>query len=145
MGCIVRTSWLYSEFGHNFVKTMVRLGQERDALNVVVDQVGSPTYAVDLARAVLVIAQRGTLASSAEPQLYHYANDGLCSWYDFATAIFELKKMECELTPITSEQYPTAAKRPHYSVLTTQKLQQDYGLTTTYWRDALTECLQEIE
>jgi len=144
MGCIVRTSWLYSEFGHNFVKTMVRLGRERDALNVVVDQVGSPTYAVDLARAVLMIAQGGSLASSPIPRIYHYANDGLCSWYDLAVAVFQLTQIDCIVTPITSDQYPTAATRPHYSVISKERIKQEFGVTTPYWRDALRECLQVV-
>jgi dTDP-4-dehydrorhamnose reductase len=145
-GCIVRTSWLYSEFGNNFVKTMLQLGREREALNVVIDQVGSPTYAVDLARVLLVIAENRTLIhSTVPPQIYHYANEGVCSWYDLAVAIFQLAQIECKVFPIVSEQYPTAARRPHYSVLSKEKIRQEFGVYTPYWKDALTESLQYME
>ena len=145
-GCIVRTSWLYSEFGHNFIKTMLRLGGEREQLDVVHDQVGSPTYATDLAHALLSIASTASNHhSSTEVPVYHFANQGVCSWYDFTNAIFELAAVDCGVNPITSEQYPTPVKRPHYSVLSTEKIKQQFQLSIPYWRDALKRCLQEIE
>ena len=145
-GCIVRTSWLYSEFGHNFIKTMLRLGGEREQLDVVHDQVGSPTYATDLAHALLSIASTASNHHSLiEVPVYHFANQGICSWYDFTNAIFELAAVDCVVNPITSEQYPTPVKRPHYSVLSTEKIKQQFQLSIPYWRGALKRCLQEIE
>ena len=145
-GCIVRTSGLYSEFGHNFLKTMLRLGGEREQLNVVHDQVGSPTYATDLVHALLSIASTASNHhSSTEVPVYHFSNQGVCSWYDFTNAIFELAAVDCVVNPITSEQYPTPVKRPHYSVLSTEKIKQQFQLSIPYWRDALKRCLQEIE
>jgi len=145
-GAIVRTSWLYSEFGHNYVKTMLRLGEERDQLDVVYDQVGSPTYATDLAHALLTIAATASNhRSSAAVPVYHFANQGVCSWYDFASAIFELAEVDCVASPITSEQYPTPVKRPHYSVLSTEKIKRQFQLSIPYWRDALKRCLRELE
>jgi len=143
-GCIVRTSWLISEFGNNFVKTMIRLGRERDELRVVYDQVSSPTYAVDLARALLKIAQKSTLMESGRLQVYHYANDGLCSWYDLAVVIFQLQKIECNVIAITSEQYPAYAERPSYSVFCKDKIKEDFNVIVPYWRDALRACLRAV-
>ena len=145
MGCIVRTSWLYSEFGQNFVKTMLRLGRERNQLNVVYDQIGSPTYATDLAHVLLTIATSETIQQHQETtSIYHYTNQGIASWYDFAITIFELTQIDCRVHPITSGQYPTAAKRPHYSVLNTEKIKQQFHLTIPYWRDSLRNCLKQI-
>jgi len=144
-GCIVRTSWLYSEFGNNFVKNMIRLGRERDELSVVYDQVGSPTYATDLARAALRIAQSNMLAVSTVPEIYHFSNDGVCSWFDFAKNVFELAKIDCKVVPITSEKYPATVDRPHYSVLQNKKLVQNSDVENLYWRDSLKSCLKLLE
>jgi len=144
-GAIIRTSWLYSEFGNNFVKTMLRLGKEREQLNVVYDQIGSPTYATDLAHAVLTILSSGQLHQpQTTAEIYHYANQGIASWYDFAQAIMALSETECKICPVTSQQYPTKAKRPHYSVLSTEKIKQKFNLTVPYWRGSLRNCLNEL-
>ncbi|MDR1160703.1 MAG: dTDP-4-dehydrorhamnose reductase [Tannerellaceae bacterium] len=133
---IIRTAWLYSEFGTNFVKTMLRLGKERDRLNVVSDQIGTPTYSGDLASAILFIIDysekqefiRGT---------YHYSNEGVCSWYDFALKIIELKHLACKVSPIDTKDYPTRAIRPQYSVLNKGKIKKKYGLTIPHWEESL--------
>lgn len=138
---IVRTSWVYSRFGNNFVKTMVRLGQERDALSVVVDQVGTPTYARDLAQALLHLIEQHPDTFEG---VYHYSNEGVCSWYDFAHAIFELKNIQCQLSPIPTKDYPTPAQRPPYSVLDKTKIKTTFGLTIPHWRDSLRACLEGL-
>ena len=135
---ILRTSWVYAEYGHNFVRTMLRLGAERDQLSIVADQIGSPTYAADLAAAAITLAK-----SAAEPGIYNFANSGACSWYDFAHAIFELSGTDCTLRPIRTEQYPTPAKRPSYSVLDTRKIAEVAG-TPVHWRDSLRICLEKL-
>ena len=137
-GAIVRTSWVYSEFGNNFVKTMLRLGRERDSLNVIFDQVGSPTYATDLGRALVAL-----LKAESQPgvELYHYSNEGVCSWYDFAKAIFELSGVNCAVNPIETKDYPTPARRPHYSLINKAKIKQTLGMQVPYWREALKRCL----
>ena len=138
---IVRTSWLYSSFGNNFVKTMLRLGRERTSLQVVFDQVGTPTYAADLADALLQIISAGQLI----PGVYHYSNEGVCSWYDFARSIFKLAKIECDVLPINSKDYPTKTPRPHYSVLNKQKVKSTYNLRIAHWEDSLRLCIQKLE
>ena len=144
-GCIVRTSWLYSEFGNNFVKTMLRLGKEREQLNVVSDQIGSPTYAPDLAQVLLTIATGEAVSQSfSDVPLFHYANQGVGSWYDFATAIFELAGLDSMTQPITTAEYPTVAKRPHFSVLNTVKIKKQFQFSIPYWRDSLKRCLAEL-
>lgn len=137
-GAIVRTSWVYSEFGNNFVKTMLRLGRERDSLNVIFDQVGSPTYATDLGRALVAL-----LKAESQPgvELYHYSNEGVCSWYDFAKAIFELSGVNCAVNPIETKDYPTPARRPHYSLINKAKIKQTLGMQVPYWREALKRCM----
>jgi dTDP-4-dehydrorhamnose reductase len=135
---ILRTSWVYSSFGNNFVKTMLRLGRERDSLGVIFDQIGTPTYARDLARAILGILPK---LDNEAPEIYHYSNEGAASWYDFAKAIFELSGVACQVNPITTDQYPTPAARPHYSLLNKTKIKSDFGITIPYWRDSLKECL----
>ncbi|MFH2095450.1 MAG: sugar nucleotide-binding protein, partial [Bacteroidota bacterium] len=135
---IIRTSWLYSPFGHNFVKTMIRLGQENESLNVVYDQVGSPTSAHDLARGVLEIIDK--VSSGIYPfvsGVFHYSNEGVCSWYDFAVAIHKLAGIECAVHPIDTENYPAPAKRPHYSVLNKQKIKAAYDLEIPHWETSL--------
>ena len=135
---ILRTSWVYAEYGHNFVRTMLRLGRERDELSIVADQVGSPTYAADLAAAAIQL-----VTSSAAPGLYNYANSGACSWYDLAVATLEIAGIDCRVHPIGSEQYPTPARRPHYSLLSTTKIAGVLGRAPRHWRQALTECLSK--
>ena len=146
---IIRTSWLYSEFGQNFVKTMLKLGRSREQLNVIFDQVGSPTYAGDLAKTILTIIDspvfKQTLFQNDKVYLYHYSNEGVCSWYDFAKAIFELSHIACQLKPIETKDYPTAATRPHFSVLNKAKLKQTYALDVPYWRDSLRVCLNQLQ
>ena len=145
---IIRTSWVYSSFGHNFVKTMKRLGQDRDRLTVIYDQIGSPTYARDLAVAMLeIIRQVETQETTIEAfsNLYHYSNEGVTSWYDFAQAIFELSAISCEVSPIETKDYPTAAARPPFSLLNKYKIKQTFGLTIPYWRNSLKDCLSELE
>ncbi|MDD2781604.1 dTDP-4-dehydrorhamnose reductase [Sulfuricurvum sp.] len=138
---IIRTSWVYSSSGANFVKTMLRLGKERDSLGVIFDQVGTPTYARDLAQAILDILPQ---INNTKPEIYHYSNEGAASWYDFAKAIFELSGVECRVNPITTDQYPTPASRPHYSLLNKSKIKNDFNLSIPYWRDALKECLTTL-
>jgi dTDP-4-dehydrorhamnose reductase len=146
---IIRTSWVYSEFGQNFVKTMLKLGQERDSLNVIFDQVGTPTYAKDLGGCILTIVDACSADENAfqqkDVQLYHYSNEGVCSWYDFAKAIFELTSTACDISPIETKDYPTPATRPHYSVLNKAKIKQKYGLNIPYWKDSLQTCLKILQ
>lgn len=145
-GIIIRTSWVYSEFGNNFVKTMLRLGKERDSLNVIFDQIGSPTYASDLAKAILeIISTSGFEKLLVNSSIYHFSNEGVASWYDFAKAIFELSKTSCELHPIETKDYPTPAKRPHYSLLNKAKIKKDFDVSIPYWEDSLKTCLAEID
>ena len=135
---IVRTSWLYSSFGNNFVKTMLRLGQERDKLNVIFDQVGTPTYAADLAVALLSILAAGKPAAG----IYHYSNEGVCSWYDFTRSIHRLAGISCDLVPIESKEYPVRTPRPHFSVLNKAKIKQTYGIEIPHWEDSLEKCIR---
>jgi dTDP-4-dehydrorhamnose reductase len=139
---IIRTSWVYSSFGANFVKTMLRLGRERDSLGVIFDQVGTPTYARDLAKTILDILPK---IDNESPEIYHYSNEGVASWYDFALAIFELSDIKCTVNPITTDQYPTPATRPHYSLLNKAKIKEEYNIAIPYWRDSLSACLKELK
>lgn len=150
---IIRTSWVYSSFGNNFLKTMLRLGKERDELGVIFDQVGTPTYAKDLANAILQMIQHSTfniapsgnaLGVQNSVMVYHYSNEGVCSWYDFAKVIFELSGTDCIVNPIETKAYPTPAKRPHYSLLNKSKIKKEYHITIPYWKDSLNECLTKI-
>ncbi len=142
---IIRTSWVYSSFGHNFVKTMLRLGTERSELNIIFDQIGSPTYAADLANAMLSIFQQIEKDTVKNWQgIYHYSNEGVCSWYDFAQAIFELSDISCELHPIETKDYPSPAKRPHFSLLNKAKIKDTFKLRIPYWRNSLKSCLQKL-
>jgi dTDP-4-dehydrorhamnose reductase len=138
---IIRTSWVYSSFGNNFVKTMLRLAKERDELNVIFDQVGTPTYAKDLAQAVLEILPN---IENSKPQIYHYSNEGVLSWYDFAKEIMKMAKLTCKVNPIETSQYPTPATRPHYSLLNKSKIKKEFELIIPYWKDSLSECLQVL-
>lgn len=138
---IIRTSWLYSEFGNNFVKTMIRLGKEREWLNVVSDQIGTPTYASDLADAILAIV----LSADFIPGVYHFSNEGVCSWYDFTKVIHRMTHIDCDVHPIASTDYPTPAKRPYYSVLNKKKIKDTYSLQIPYWEESLAKCIEIIE
>ncbi len=145
-GIIIRTSWVYSEFGNNFVKTMLRLGQERDQLGIIFDQIGSPTYAGDLAKAILDIIQSNRIEHTENNgQIYHYSNEGVCSWYDFAQQIFTQSQISCAIKPIESSEYPTAAQRPYYSLLNKAKIKQHFQLEIPYWKDSLTPCIQTLQ
>ncbi len=137
---IIRTAWVYSAFGKNFVKTMVKLMQEKDELKVVNDQIGSPTYAADLAEAILQIIS----FKKWEGGIYHYTNDGILSWYDFAVAIKELTGSNCNVIPIATSQYPTPAKRPAYSVLDKTKIQAVYQVEIRPWRQSLKKCIENL-
>lgn len=138
---IIRTSWVYSSFGNNFVKTMLKLGEERDVLNVVDDQIGSPTYAGDLAKAILIILPK---LENENVELYHFSNEGVCSWYDFAKTIFEIEKTAIKILPIETRQYPTPAKRPYYSVLNKSKLKNKFHISIPYWENSLRVCLAKM-
>ncbi|MDF2189751.1 dTDP-4-dehydrorhamnose reductase [Paraflavitalea sp. CAU 1676] len=140
---IIRTAWVYSEHGNNFVKTMLRLMKDRPAINVVSDQVGAPTYAADLAQAMLEIVVKDAGGQWA-PGIYHYSNTGRISWFDFAVAIKELSGSACAVNPIPSSQYPTPAKRPSFSLLDTNKIQSTYQLSIPAWKDSLVQCLQRL-
>lgn len=138
---IIRTAWLYSTFGNNFVKTMIRLGKEKEALGVIFDQIGTPTYARDLAVAIFAAINKGIV-----PGIYHYSNEGVCSWYDFTQMIHHLADIKtCKLRPLHTEEYPTRAKRPHYSVLDKTKIKDIYGIEIPYWVDSLKECVMKLK
>ena len=135
---VVRTAWLYSTFGNNFVKTMIRLGRERQELGVIFDQIGTPTYARDLARAIFAMIDKGIV-----PGTYHFSNEGVCSWYDFTKAIHRMAGIDtCQVRPLHTSEYPTPAKRPAYSVLDKTKIKQTYGIEIPYWADSLAECIE---
>lgn len=143
---IIRTSWVYSEYGTNFVKTMLRLGKERDGLNVIYDQIGTPTYAHDLANAIMTIVQSDTFKQADfTSELYHYSNEGVCSWYDFAKAIFDYSHLECNVSPIETKDYPTPATRPHYSLLNKAKIKHSYNVSIPYWKDSLQQCVTKLQ
>lgn len=137
---IIRTSWLYSSFGNNFVKTMLRLGKERDSLNVIFDQIGTPTYAGDLADAIMRIVSAGKFVGG----IYHYSNEGVCSWYDFTKAILRVAGINCNVLPIESKEYPAKTPRPHYSVLNKQKIKSTYNINIPYWEDSLVRCVSVL-
>lgn len=139
---ILRTSWLYSEFAGNFVKTMLKLGAEREELSVIVDQVGTPTYGVDLAAVILDLIESDHKAAYGT---YHYSNDGLCSWYDFAKAIFEISGTKLTVYPIPTSAYPTKARRPAFSVMDKTKIKTTFNLEIPYWRDSLVKCIHAIK
>ena len=138
---IIRTSWVYSSFGANFVKTMLRLGKERDSLGVIFDQVGTPTYARDLAKAILDILPQ---VNSERVEIYNYSNEGVLSWYDFAKEIMRMAKLECQINPIETKEYPTPAIRPHYSLLNKAKIKKAFDLDIPYWKDSLDACLRTL-
>ena len=137
---IIRTAWLYSAFGNNFVKTMIRLGKERQELGVIFDQVGTPTYARDLAVAIFAVINQGVV-----PGIYHFSNEGVISWYDFAKAIHRIAGItDCEVRPLHTVDYPTPARRPHYSVLDKTKIKETYGISIPYWEESLADCMKDI-
>lgn len=138
---IIRTAWLYSATGNNFVKTMRRLGKERASLNVVCDQIGSPTFAGDLAKAIVEILPQMRNHSG----IYHYTNEGICSWYDFAREVMNLSNIICKINPIPSSQYPTRAKRPFYSVLDKTSIKEAFDLEIPHWQASLTQCIEELD
>ena len=135
---IIRTAWLYSTFGNNFVKTMIRLGNEKPELGVIFDQIGTPTYARDLAVAIFAAINQGIV-----PGIYHFSNEGVISWYDFTKAIHRIAGITtCRVRPLHTEEYPTPANRPHYSVLDKTKIKQTYGIEIPYWEESLVECVK---
>ena len=143
---VIRTSWLYSSFGNNFVKSMIRLGKERDHLNVIFDQIGTPTYAGDLAEAILeIIHNTESGACEFVAGTYHYSNEGVCSWYDFALAIHQMYGITCPIDAIESKDYPSPVARPHYSVLNKSKIKGIFGIQIPYWRNSLEKCIREIK
>lgn len=137
---IVRTGWLYSPHGHNFVKTMLRLGGERSEIKVVFDQIGTPTYARDLAEAIATMV----LTSHWIPGIYHFANEGACSWYDFAVSIMDCAGKDCKVVPITSTDFPSAVSRPPFSVLDKSRIKATYGINIPHWQNALRRCILRI-
>jgi dTDP-4-dehydrorhamnose reductase len=137
---ILRTSWLYSEFANNFVKSMLKFGAERDFLNIICDQIGTPTYGVDLAGAILNIIKSG----KTEYGIYHYSNEGAISWYDFAKAIFDISGTQVIVRPIPTSEYPTKATRPKFSVMDKSKIKAVFGIEVPYWRDSLIKCIDKL-
>lgn len=137
---IIRTSWLYSEFGNNFVKTMRRLGSEKDEIGVVFDQVGSPCYATDLAKVVMML-----LCKEFKGQIFHFSNEGVCSWYDFARKAMLLSGLKCKVRPITTTEYPTAATRPQFSLLDKSDIKTFLSIDIPHWEDSLAECIKTME
>ena len=138
---IIRTSWIYSSYGANFVKTMLRLGKEKEQLGVIYDQVGTPTYARDLAKVILEIMPN---IKNENVEIYNYSNEGVLSWYDFAKEIMRMAKLTCTINPIETKEYPTPAKRPHYSLLNKSKIKKEFGTIIPYWKDSLDECLRKM-
>jgi len=143
---IIRTSWLYSSFGTNFVKTILKHGKDKETLRVVYDQTGTPTYAADLSNVILSVISgviRNQIAFNAG--IYHYSNEGTCSWYDFATEIINESGLKCKVIPILSKEYPTAARRPSFSVLDKSKIKENYGIDIPHWRESLKRCIKQID
>jgi dTDP-4-dehydrorhamnose reductase len=138
---ILRTAWLYSSFGNNFVKTMIKLGTERESLNVIFDQVGTPTYAADLADAILCLLSNETFV----PGIYHYSDEGVCSWYDFTKTIHRIAKVTCNVQPIETKDYPARTPRPHYSVLNKSKIKSTYNISIPHWEESLEKCINLIQ
>lgn len=138
---LIRTSWVYSNFGANFVKTMLRLGKDKEQLGVIFDQVGTPTYARDLAKTILEILPN---IENDTVEIYNYSNEGVLSWYDFAKEIMRMAKLDCKINPIESKEYPTPAVRPPYSLLNKSKIKKDFDIVIPYWKDSLDECLRKM-
>ena len=138
---IIRTSWIYSYYGNNFVKTMLRLGKEKEELGVIFDQIGTPTYAKDLAKIILDIVPQ---IDNQKVEIYNYSNEGVLSWYDFAKEIMKMAKLNCKIKAIETYQYPTPAKRPHFSLLNKSKIKQKFNIEIPYWKDGLDDCLRRL-
>ena len=138
---IIRTSWIYSYYGNNFVKTMLRLGKEKEELGVIFDQIGTPTYAAHLAKTILDIIPQ---IENSKVEIYNYSNEGVLSWYDFAKEIMKMAKLNCKINPIETYQYPTPAKRPHFSLLNKSKIKSKFNLEIPYWKDGLDDCLKRL-
>ena len=138
---IIRTAWLYSSFGNNFVKTMIKLGRERDSLSVIFDQIGTPTYAADLADVILNVLNCEKIVSG----VYHFSDEGVCSWYDFTKAIHRIAAISCDVRPIETKDYVTRTPRPHYSVLNKTKIKNTFGITIPYWEDSLERCIRILQ
>ena len=141
---IIRTSWLYSSFGSNFVKTMLTLGEEKNELGIIFDQIGTPTYAKDLAMVILEGIHSSKFKNKS-CEIYHYSNEGVCSWYDFAKEIFNLSNIDIKVNPIETKDYPTPAKRPNYSILNKSKIKNEFNINIPYWKDSLKECLESLK
>ena len=142
---VIRTSWLYSGYGNNFLKTMLRLGNEKKSIQVVFDQKGTPTFANNLAKTCLdILSDASSTKISKKGSLYHYSDEGVTSWYNFATAIMEIGNIDCKVIPIETKDYPTQARRPLYSVLDKSKIKSDFKVTIPHWRDSLTNCIKKI-
>ena len=145
-GIIIRTSWLYSSYGNNFVKTMLRLGKDRGELGVIFDQIGTPTYARDLAQTCLsILSQKKQSKISENGNLYHFSNEGVASWFDFAKEIMHIGEVNCKVKPIETKDYPTLAKRPHFSVLNKTKIKKDFEIEVPYWKNSLIECILKLK
>ena len=143
---VIRTSWMYSVYGNNFLKTMLKLGHDKDELGVIFDQVGTPTNASDLAKTCLdILAYSKEANINSKGNLYHYSNEGVTSWYDFSKAIMELGSIDCKIRPIETKDYPTTAKRPHYSVLNKSKIKIDFNIQIPNWRDSLDKCIEKLK
>lgn len=138
---IIRTSWVYSAYGQNFVKTMLRLGKERENIDIIFDQIGTPTYAKDLGQAILDIVPQ---LNNNHVEVFHYSNEGVSSWFDFANTIFEIENISCCINPIETKSYPTPAIRPYYGLLDKTKIKQTYGIHIPYWKNSLTACLSKM-
>ena len=137
---VIRPAWLYSTYGNNFVKTMIRLGKEKKELGVIFDQVGTPTYARDLAMAIFAAIEQGIV-----PGIYHFSNEGVTSWYDFTKAIHRIAGItSCHVRPLHTAEYPTPAARPHFSVLDKTKIKETYNIEIPYWEDSLRECIEKL-
>ena len=141
---IIRTSWVYSNFGKNFVRTMLRLGAEKEQLAVVCDQIGTPTYAGDLASMILNIVKEVN-SGNDQPGIYNFSNEGVCSWYDFASEIMKLLELGCKVIPVNSDQFPTVAARPNFSVLDKSKIKKQFNIKIEHWSDRLLTCLEKIK
>ena len=145
-GIVIRTSWLYSTFGNNFLKTMLSLGKEKESLNVISDQFGTPTYARDLAKVCLdILSTFSNENINKKGKIYHYSNEGLASWYDFATAIMDLEGLSCKVQAIRTVDYPTVAVRPHYSVLDKTKIKKNFNIEIPHWKESLKDCINKLK
>jgi dTDP-4-dehydrorhamnose reductase len=141
---VVRTSWLYSSYGNNFVKTVIRLATEREQLGMIFDQIGTPTYAADLASAIIQIVEKLSNDKNIKGGIFHFSNEGVCSWFDFAKAIIEYKGLNCKVNPILTSQYPLPAPRPHYSVLDKAKIKNTFEIQIPWWKDSLKKCIEKL-